>query len=102
MPYIEPDHPLLDDKHPALDKQPAPQSRKEEVKESLSDELSPKNLFSVKSKSKIPNMLTDGGPKKEFMNTMFIEDADKNRQQATRSLESELPWFDANKAMNLE
>lgn len=102
MPYVEPDHPVLDNTQPALDTQPAPQPRKEEVKESLSDDLSPKNLFSPKSKSKIPNMLTDGGPKKEFMNTMFIEGADKNRQEAARSLESELPWFDGNKAMNLK
>ena len=102
MPYIEPDHPVLDNTQPALDTQPAPQPRKEEVKESLSDDLSPKNLFSPKSKSKIPNMLTDGGPKKEFMNTMFIEGADSNRQQAARSLESQLPWFDGNKAMNLK
>merc|ERR1711871_1560491 len=101
MPYIEPDHPVLDSPQPALDTQPTSQPRKEELKEPLSADLSPTNLFSSKSKSKIPNMLTDAGPKKEFMNTMFIEGADDRREQKTRSLESELPWFDGNKAMNL-
>lgn len=69
--------------------------KKEEVKILDGDS---RNLFSTKSKSKIPNMLTDGGLKKEFMNTMFIEGENKNRQQQEeKSLESELPWFDGNK-----
>ena len=65
---------------------------------------SPRNLFSSKGKRKMPNMLTEANPKKEFMNTMFLEGVRqhrKNNGEETRSLQMELPWMNAKKAMNL-
>ena len=74
MPYIKPDHPVVDTPEPIIPKTPVMEPLKPNTRQVKSDDdSSSRNLFSRSSKSKIPNMLTDGGKKKEFMNTMFLQ-----------------------------
>jgi hypothetical protein len=104
MPYIKPDHPVVDTPEPIIPKAPVMEPLKPNTRQ-VDDDSSSRNLFSRSSKSKIPNMLTDGGKKKEFMNTMFLQGSTDNtniNRKEAKSLESELPWFDANKKMNLQ
>ena len=58
--------------------------------------------FRVREKGRCLHMLTEANPKKEFMNTMFLEGVRqhrKNNGEETRSLQ--IPWMNAKKAMNL-
>ena len=105
MPHVKPDPSTVDQAAAPVAQLERPPEKKPEEKPAEDDaDSSPRNLFSSKGNRKMPNMLTKGNPKKEFMNTMFLEGVRqhrKNNDEETRSLQMELPWMDAKKAMNL-
>ena len=105
MPHIKPDSNAVDQAAvPSVQMERPTEKKPEEKPEQDDADSSPRNLFSSKGKRKMPNMLTEANPKKEFMNTMFLEGVRqhrKNNGEETRSLQMELPWMNAKKAMNL-
>lgn len=104
MPYVKPDPSIIDQAAVPSTQMERPTEKKPEETPAQDTDSSPRNLFSSKGSSRLPNMLTKGSPKKEFMNTMFLEGVrqHRNNDAETRSLQMELPWMDAKKAMNLD